>query len=245
MTEKTRGAASAKIQQTRGLDRGPFVAEQHWLDLLFAHWPVPKRTLEPLVPAGLELDLWEGGAWVGVVPFRLEGLKARGLVGIPSATDFLELNVRTYVKVGDLTGVYFFSLDASSSLAVLGARTMFGLPYHKAEMSFTRVDDWIHYRSERESDGAKFIARYRAAGIPQIPPVGSLEEFLTERYRLFTAVDGHVRRVEIDHEPWRLRPAEVVITTNTMTEGLGVTLPDQAPFAHFVDRQDVVNGLPM
>jgi uncharacterized protein YqjF (DUF2071 family) len=228
-----------------GGDRGPFVAQQTWRDLLFAHWPVAKRLVQERLPAGLVLDLWDGAAWVGVVPFRLEGLRPRHLPGVPTATNFLELNVRTYVRVADRPGVYFFSLDASSALAVAGARALYHLPYHNAEMSCERTGEWVSYRCRRTDGPAAFDARYRPVGLGNRAEPGSLEEFLVERYRLFTVHDGGVTRVEIDHAPWQLRPAAVEIETNTMALAAGITLPEQPPFAHFVDRQDVLNGPPI
>jgi uncharacterized protein len=226
-------------------DRGPFVGRQTWRDLLFAHWPVAKRAVQERLPSGLVPDLWDGGAWIGVVPFRLEGLRPRLLPGIPTATSFLELNVRTYVRVADRPGVWFFSLDASSALAVAGARTLYGLPYHRAEMSCAADGEWLSYRSRRAGGAAAFAARYRPTGLGAPAEKGSLEEFLVERYRLFAVRDGRPTRVEIDHPPWQLRPAAVEIELNTMTLAAGIPIPDQAPFAHFVDRQDVLNGLPV
>ena len=228
-----------------GADRGPYVAQQSWRDLAFLHWPVARRLVQDRLPPGLVLDLWEGGAWVGVVPFRIEGLRPRHLPGVPGATDFLELNVRTYVRVADRPGVYFFSLDASSALAVAGAKALYGLPYHKAEMSCEREGDWVSYRSQRPGEAAAFQARYRPTGMPVQAKPGSLEEFLVERYRLFDGRDGRITRVEIDHAPWQLRRAEVEIALNTMALASGIPLPDQPPFAHFVDRQDMVNGPPV
>lgn len=228
-------------------DRGPWIAEQTWLDLAFLHWPVARRVVQDRLPAGLTLDLWDGGAWIGIVPFRLEGLHARHLPGVPGATDFLELNVRTYVRVADRPGVYFFSLDASSRLAVLGARALFGLPYHRAEMRFEQAAplDWIRYTSHRADGAATFDARYRPNGLARPAEPGSLEEFLVERYRLFNPRGERITRVEIDHAPWRLRPADVEIALNTMALANGIPLPDQAPFAHYVDRQDMRNGPPV
>ena len=230
-----------------GPDRGPYVAEQHWLDLAFLHWPVAHRLLEDRLPPGFLLDTFDDVAWIGVVPFRLEGLHARHLPGVPGATDFLELNVRTYVRVDGKPGVYFFSLDASSALAVAGARTLFGLPYHQAEMSCTRepTGEWIRYTCRRLDGAAAFDARYRPIGFAEQAAPGSLEEFLVERYRLFNPRGGKVGRVEIDHAPWQLRRADVEIAVNTMTLVHGIPLPDQPPFAHYVDRQDMVNGPPL
>ena len=106
----------------------PWVMSQIWRKLLFAHWPVPAEMVRPLLPAGLALDTWDGQAWLGIVPFQMERVRFRGLPGIPTATRFGELNVRTYVTADDKPGVFFFSLDAGSLLAVLGARALFALP---------------------------------------------------------------------------------------------------------------------
>jgi uncharacterized protein YqjF (DUF2071 family) len=222
--------------------RGPFPFRQGWRDLLFAHWPVAQKLVQDRLPPGLDLDVWNGSAWVGVVPFRLVGLRPRWLPGLPTATDFLELNVRTYVRGDGAPGVYFFSLDASSSLAVLGARALFGLPYHRADMRFARDGEWVTYYSHRRESAAVFEGRYRPTGFEETAKPGSLEEFLVERYRLFTVVGRELRKIEVDHAPWPLRPAEARINANTMALASGIPLPDQEPVVHFVVRQDVFTG---
>src|SRR4051812_42045561 len=94
-----------------------WVMTQTWHDLLFAHWPVKSSDLRPKVPAAFELDLFDGHAWVGVVPFHMTNVAPRGVPSLPRVSEFPELNVRTYVRVGDRPGIYFFSLDAGSALA--------------------------------------------------------------------------------------------------------------------------------
>jgi len=222
---------------------------QTWTDLLFAHWPVPFERLRALVPEPLVLETFDGSAWVGVVPFRITGLRVRGLPA-PLGLDFPELNVRTYVRVGDRPGVYFFSLDAGSRLAVWGARTFFRLPYYRAEMGVAIEAEWVRYRSRRcvsdRGARAEFRARYRPTGPAIAAAPGTLEHFLTERYCLFTVLRSRrVLRVDIDHAPWPLQPAEAEIETNTMAEASGVALPDRRPLLHFSRRMDVVNGLPV
>jgi uncharacterized protein YqjF (DUF2071 family) len=233
------------VKSESGTDRGPFVGEQCWRDLLFAHWPVQKNSVERLLPPGLEIDLWADTAWIGIVPFDLKGLRARYLPGLPGMTNFLELNVRTYVRESGRPGIYFFSLDASSRTAVAGARTALGLPYFCAEMSCTRRDQWIDYRSVREGSDAVFEASYRPTGDAAEAETGSLEEFLVERYRLFTTILGKLFRLEIDHPPWQLRAAEAEIRTNTMASAAGLSLPAVPPRLHFVERQGVVTALPI
>ncbi|HKQ61744.1 MAG TPA: DUF2071 domain-containing protein [Candidatus Polarisedimenticolaceae bacterium] len=230
------------------LPDSPWVMTQTWHDLLFAHWPIEPTILVSKLPRGLELDLYDGGAWLGVVPFRMTNVAPRAVPALPWVSAFAELNVRTYVRIGDRPGVYFFSLDAANSLAVAVARTLFHLPYHVASMDVTEQGERIRYRSRRESattGTAEFGASYGPLGPAFHPDPGSLEHFLTERYCLY-AVDGSegLRRVEIHHPRWRLQSAVATFETNAMAETNGITLPNAAPRLHFARRQDVVAWLP-
>jgi uncharacterized protein len=217
---------------------------QTWRDLLFAHWPVPDRALRPLVPAGLALQTFEGQTWVGITSFVLTGLRPRGLPAIPGLSRFPEINVRTYVTVGgEKPGVFFFSLDAGSTLAVLAARALYSLPYFRARFEVRADRGSIVYacrRTARRAFPAEFQAVYRPTGEAAITRPGTLAHWLTERYRLYAA-DGRsgLLRAEIDHAPWPLQPAEADIERNTMTAGLGFELPDVAPLVHFAARVDV------
>ncbi len=222
-----------------------------WLDLLFAHWQLDPETLRALLPADLELDTFEGRAWIGVVPFRMAHVGPRGLNWIPGVSAFPELNVRTYVVRGGKPGVWFFSLDATSKVAVAAARAGFHLPYFRARMRCDPREGWIDYASERRHRGQAagvFRGRYRGVGDTYLAAEGSLEQWLTRRYCLY-AQDrrGRIRRGEIHHKPWPLRRAEAEIETCTVTEAWGVQLPpqeQQAPLLHFVERIDVVGWLP-
>jgi uncharacterized protein YqjF (DUF2071 family) len=222
----------------------PWIMTQTWNDLLFAHWPVSARELRERVPPGLELDLFEGQAYVGVVPFHMTNVAPRGVPVIPFVSAFVELNVRTYVTLGGKPGVYFFSLDANSQLAVTAARTMFGLPYFLASMDARVEAGQIVYRSERTlRDGApaEFRAQYWPAGEVFTARPGSLEWFLTERYCLYNVDSSfHAQRLEIHHPPWPLQRAEAKISVNTMAEAAGIRLPSMAPLVHFAARQDMV-----
>jgi uncharacterized protein YqjF (DUF2071 family) len=221
---------------------------QSWHDLLFAHWPVGADALRNLVPPGLELDLFDGQAWVGIVPFRMTNVAPRGVPALPWVSAFPELNVRTYVRVGSKPGVHFFSLDAASPVAVGVARTMFDLPYYSATMEVDSEGDYIRYTSRRAAtDGvpAEFTARYRPTGPVSAASAGSLDYFLTERYCLYTVNDAfELRRLEIHHPPWPLQAAEATIEVNTMAEAAGIRLPSMAPLLHFAKRQDMVAWAP-
>ncbi len=128
---------------------GPWIMAQSWHDLLFAHWKVDAAVLRPHVPAELEVDTFEGQSWLGVVPFRMSGVRLRWTPALPWLSAFLELNVRTYVTAQGKPGVWFFSLDAANPVAVAAARLSFHLPYFKARMTCGDVDGWIQYQSER------------------------------------------------------------------------------------------------
>jgi uncharacterized protein YqjF (DUF2071 family) len=163
---------------------------------------------------------------------------------LPGISSFVELNLRTYVVAEGKPGVWFFSLDASSRLAVRGARRFFHLPYFDARMSSARIEGFVRYRSERIHRGApeaRFAARYRGTSRA---PGSDLERWLTERYCLYAAKDQRLFRGDIHHPPWPLENAEVEIETLDVTRCLGIDLPRTPPLAHFVERIDVV-GWPL
>jgi uncharacterized protein YqjF (DUF2071 family) len=220
---------------------------QSWRAQLFAHWPVAPESLSGKVPLPLEIDTFDGRAYLGITPFRLADLRIGPLPQLPFASDFPELNVRTYVRHGGRPGVYFFSLDAASQLAVLGARFTFSLPYFQAEMH-TGIDDdgWMRFRSHRvEQPVTEFIARYRPRGTQYHPAPGTLDHFLIERYALFTvAPDGTTMRADIHHRPWTVQPADVDIVKNTMATAQRITIPPSRPIAHYSDRQDALIWAP-
>ena len=215
---------------------GPWVMGQTWDDLIFIHYRVPIEQLRPLVPNGLEVQEHSGTGWLGVTPFVVTGLRARGLLPLPFASSFRELNVRTYVTRDDKPGIWFFSLDASSQLAVQAARRLYRLPYFHADIAVRRRGDELRYDCSRH-EGKAFSAAYRPDGPVFNAEPGSLESFLTERYCLYAEDDGEVCRADIHHTPWPLQPAEARIDLNTMPP-LKVT--DDEPLLHFSARQDVV-----
>jgi uncharacterized protein YqjF (DUF2071 family) len=215
-----------------------------WHDLLFAHWRVDVARLRRLIPSSLELDLWNGEAWLGVVPFYMSQVGLPSLNHVPWMSAFEELNVRTYVKHGSKPGVFFFSLDAANWLAVLGARAGFRLPYFWAHMSRRNegTEGAVHYSSQRLiGPHASFEARYGPTGAVYRAPAGSLDHWLTERYCLYTADRrGRAYRSDIHHEPWPLQAAEARLTRQEMTEWLGFELTGQPSLLHFARRLDVL-----
>lgn len=216
--------------------RGWFMG-QTWEDLLFAHYRVPSEHLRKHVPEGLQVQEHSGSGWLGVTPFAVTGLRVRGMLPLPFVSSFLELNVRTYVTRDGKPGIWFFSLDASSQLAVEAARRLYRLPYFRADISLARRGGRILYGCRRH-EGKVFSGTYRPDGavVPVAP--GSLEHFLTERYCLYAQHEGFIHRAEIHHRPWPLQPALAQIELNTMPPP-EFDIGDE-PLLHYSKRQDVV-----
>ena len=230
------------------LPREPWIMAQSWHDLLFAHWPMEAAALRPHVPRSLEIDTFNGQAWLGIVPFRMSGVRLRWTPALPGLSAFPELNVRTYVSAQKKPGVWFFSLDAANAIAVAAARFSFHLPYFTARMKCEENHGWIHYRSERIHRGAPagvLEGRYRPVGNFFEAQPASLEHFLIERYCLYSAASRErIYRGEIHHPAWRLQSAEAEFAHNSIAEAAGLTLPKHAPLLHFARRQDMVAWAP-
>jgi uncharacterized protein YqjF (DUF2071 family) len=239
---------AAQDHRTFPLPNSRWVMRQEWHDLLFAHWQVPVDLLRQKVPAQLQLDLWHGDAYVGVVPFVIRNLRPRGVPAIPVISHFPENNVRTYVTYKGIPGVYFFSLDAANLSAVLGARFMYALPYHHSKFRVSRGADEVAYESRRvqRPKPADFRGKYRpVSGVREYErPERSLERFVTERYCLYAVTQRHVYRTVVHHLPWPLQVAEASIEQNTMAEPVGIPLPSQPPLLHFSKFMDVLTWLP-
>ncbi len=217
---------------------------QTWHDLLFMHWPVPVDVMRTLVPDSLDIDTFDGDAWIGVVPFWMSGVRTRFLPAVRGLSSFPELNVRTYVVRDEKPGVFFFSLDAGNPVAVEIARQRFALPYFRADMSYRTLGEEVDYASQRTHRGApraSLRVRYRPTGdlLTEVGP-GTLAWWLTGRYCLYTVRDdGRASRLEIDHQLWPLQAAKAEIEVNTMTVPLGIALPDIEPVLHFSRRLEV------
>lgn len=214
---------------------------QIWHNLLFAHWSVPPAQIRRLIPECFEIDTFEGDAWIGVVPFTMSDV---GLRGLPALKPFPELNVRTYVRPKDgPPGVWFFSLDAESKLAVWAANSFFHLPYFFAHMSAQLTDDTVTYTSRRFQHAmpeARLEAVYKPNDSVFHAEAGSLESWLTDRYCLYT-VDrsGRPKVGHIHHAPWPLQRADAQIKLNSMASAAGIELPEKEPHLLYAERLDV------
>ena len=221
---------------------GPWVMVQRWHDLLFAHWRCELTDLRPLIPVPLEIETFDGSPWISVIPFYMSGVRMRATPPVPTAHAFEELNVRTYVTLDGRPGIWFFSLDAASSLAVLGARVGISLPYFRASMQMTKENGTIQYRSDRwpiAGPPAGFEAHYRGVGPVAHPAPRTLEHFLTERYALYSSDGKRIWRGDIFHPRWSLQDAEARIARNSMIAAAGIRALGHEPLLHFAAFQDV------
>jgi uncharacterized protein YqjF (DUF2071 family) len=216
------------------------IGYQSWHTLLFLHWPVPEAALRSLVPARFSIDLYEGVAYVGLVPFVVEAGRP---VGLPASVGlaFLETNVRTYVHLdGQDPGVFFFSLEAGSIAAVLGARAAFGLPYFPARGRLRRRGDEVRYEIQRRfPDRPALSVRYQIGEALGPTAPGTLEHFLFERYFLYVRrATGHWR-AQVHHRPYPVQCARVLELDDQLVVAAGLPPPVGVPLAHFASRVDV------
>lgn len=219
----------------------PWVMTQSWLRLLFAHWPVRPDELRSLIPPGLELETFGGTAWVALTPFELRNLRVRCLPAMGGASEFLEMNLRTYVSRKGVPGVLFFSLDAGSAAGVKGARLLYRLPYHHADMSMRPAETGWRYHSRRRDGAAEARLQYRPTGEATRPLPGSFEAWAAERYCLYAPLrSGRLLRAHIHHPPWALAPAEAEVEVNTIGSAANVPVSGTAPVLHYAEAQHVL-----
>lgn len=207
----------------------------NWVNLLFLHWRVDATAVRRLVPRELEIDTFDGSAWVGLVPFRMEASRFTGVPRLPGLRDFFECNVRTYVRYRGRSGVWFLSLDAERLLPVLGGRWLWSLNYIHSRFSVRRCESGtsVDYRVHRRRGpwpAAKTHVVWRPGDILPSAERGSIQHFLTERYWLFTRRRGRVLGGEVLHRPWPLRAAALEHLDDGLVAaaGLRVTGPPLA-----------------
>ncbi len=217
--------------------------EMGWRNLLFENWPVDPDVVDAHLPARFDPDLYDGRAWLSVVPFTNVDVRPKGFprsLGV----DLPEINVRTYVTHDGVPSVYFFSLDARGVASVVGARLFHHLPYYYARISMSAADGGVAFESRRRHPGARparYEATYGPTGGPFEAPTDPLAEFLVERYRFYTeAPDGSVRYTAVSHDPWTLYDAETSVATDTLLRADGFERPAAEPVYYYSPGLDVV-----
>lgn len=226
----------------RSRPSGQPVMHQNWGKLLFMHWRIDAALLQPLIPPSIEIDLFDGSAWIAIVPFTMWDIRAFPPYGraLPGLSAMHELNVRTYVVLHGTPGVWFFSLDCNSAAAVFGARTFYYLPYYNADVTLEQEGSSINYSLTRaDKPAATFCASWNIGHpLPTSTP-DSLEFFLTERFCLFTEHKGKLYRSRIHHQSWPLQTATLDSHSSTMIEALNLPEPSDAPLLHYAEEISV------
>jgi len=245
MTEPTSIDRAAATQEPGS----PVLMHQNWHHLLFLHWEVPPAELQALLPHGLDLDTFDGKAYVGLVPFTISGVRPSFVPPMPLISSFHEVNVRTYVhRGGKEPGVWFFSLDASSALAVTAARAMYKLPYFDAAITFAVSDEplqTVEFHSQRTDPRGAMPANGRmvykpADGVITHASMDTLEFFLLERYILYAADDRHnLYRARVHHQPYPIERAEVLELEETLVWAAGIRRGEEAPLRHYAKEVNV------
>jgi uncharacterized protein len=223
---------------------------QNWRDLLFLHWPFPPEVVRPLVPPQLDLDLFDGDAYIGLVPFTMTGVRPVGCPPMPGLSSFHEINVRTYVHYrGRNPGVWFFSLDAANAIAVKLARRLFRLPYYYARM-FLEHKQATHrgeptsilyagVRHGRAQLPASYAIRATPTGVAQTASLATLEYFLVERYILYAGDRADLYLGYVHHRPYPLQAAKLDALDETLLAANRLERPESAPLAHFASGVSV------
>ena len=204
---------------------------QGWDNLTFLHWRYQPEIIRPMLPRKLELDTFDGAAWVGLTPFIVTRTRPPGLPSLPWVSTFPEMNVRTYVRGPDgERGIWFFSLEADRLGAVIAARLGYGLPYRWARMSVRRDRERIEYNSRRHyREGRASIAVRIEAPIQP----NEQERFLTARFRLYTRLAGRLAFAQVEHPPWPLTAAIALRLEQNVIEHSGLPAPTGNPLVHF------------
>jgi uncharacterized protein YqjF (DUF2071 family) len=219
----------------------------HWRWLTFLHWRYPADVVQARLPEGLTVETFDGTAWVGLVPFLMDRVRAPRLPALPWLSRFPETNVRTYVRGPDgRTGIWFLSLDADRLPPVLAARTTYGLPYFWSSMSARRAGDQVIYRARRRwpgPTGARCDARVEFGEALAGPELTTLDHFLTARYRLYSTLAGRLIAADAEHPPWPLRRVAVRELRQDLVQAAGLPAPDHDPVLHASDGVEVRIGL--
>ena len=205
----------------------PHALVQEWRNLTFMHWEVSPEKLQPHIPEGLEIDLFDGKAYVGTIPFQMRNVRPRLLPSVPGISTFPEFNVRTYVTKNGKPGVLFLTLDAQSRVTCFYAPRKYGLPYRYAKCN-VHVESEKHYSwtSRRKDGGQSLIGTTKRLGPVERAAEGSLEYFLFERYSLYTWHNGVLKRAYTHHLPWKYSTAEVEMQSNTLLDSYNLNVKD-------------------
>ena len=241
------GRASNFQKKASLIKPGTPVMRQRWEDLIFLHWRYDPDVLRRMIPEELEIDTFQGHAYISIVAFRMLGVRPLMAPALPWLSYFNEFNMRLYVRDQRGTpGVYFISLDCDRTPAVWIARTLFSLPYMHAKIDFPAIItgeqssnqfSFVCQRSSEEA-AATYIWGTKESSTPTTH--GSLDFFLTERYHFFVKRRGILRIGEVRHEPYMVSIPEVAHWSTSPFIWNGLTPPKVPPhLCHYSQGVDV------
>lgn len=220
----------------------PWVMKQTWHDLLFAHYPVKLELLQKLVPPVIQLDSYNGSAWIGIVPFHVQNHRARLLPPIPGIDRFSQLNIRTYVTVNGKRGVYFIRVDMNHLIAGVLAKTFYYMPFQAATIKMKQNDQTIHFNSQKNGQHQfEFQCKYKPITLPFYAAKGSFEQWLVERYSFYALnKKGEVVRSDILHDYWPLQLVEGEISNHSILLNVGIQVAKDEPILHYAKKMEAL-----
>lgn len=226
--------------QGSDLPKLPWVMKQTWQDLLFAHYPVKLEVLQQVVPSVFQLEQYNGTAWIGVVPFRVQNHRVRFLPPMPGINRFLQLNVRTYVTINGKRGVYFLSIDMNHLIARQLAKSLFYMPTQTATINMSHNECGIYFNSKTVEKGhPEFECQYTPIGQPFYARKETFEAWLVERYSMYSLNRrGEVVRCDILHDYWPLQYVDVEINNNSIFQNRGIQVASKDPILHYAKRME-------
>ena len=219
------------------MPKRPHSMIQEWRHLSLLHWKINPVCLAPYIPDGLKIDTYEENAYVSVIPFMMVGVRPRLAFPVPGISTFPEFNIRTYVKHGEKAGVFFITLDAQSRATCLYAPYAYGLPYRYAKGRLYVDGSMYSWKSKRVEGAEELIGSCTGTGQSMMAKPGSLEEFLFERYCLYTLHNNRLNIAYTHHNPWAFRKAKADVITNTLAESYNLGIIDvlQPDLVHMSD----------
>jgi uncharacterized protein len=219
------------------------VTSMIWKDLVFLHWEIDKNILQKKLPSGFTLDLFEGKAYVSIVPLFMKKMEVT-FVPFLTRLSFSQVNVRTYVTVNGEKGVYFLSLDANNHLAVLGGKIGFKSPYFYGKINYDHLQQKKVFLHERPITKIKFQASFEPFGDSFYTKPNTLENWLTDRSRFFTYSNVRIYYGDISHDKWKFQQVNATIQKNNLFLANHLPTPEHAPLLHYC-KSLAVKGYPL
>ncbi|MGM7682306.1 YqjF family protein [Cytobacillus sp. Hm23] len=217
--------------------------KQIWEDLIFAHWPVCKRSLEKVIPYPLKLDCYEHQAWISIVFLSMSGMYVNGIPFLSLFKPFQQINVRTYVSYQGIRGVFFLKIHASNFFASRLAAFFYHLPYTYSIITTDNDQNRYSYMcSQKQRQFSPFLHAHFTIDDEEFTPHNEdFVSFLVNRYCLFI-VNKHnnVYRGDLLHEPWLLRKGTCTSFDSSSFFDQNLSIIKEQPIVHYSSKKDAL-----